>query len=90
MDIVKIDREEFEPQVLRGMEETIKSNPGTQIVMGFTPSVCPNASEFSKYLVSRFKISRIEGSSRLEPTSVQELQGMTFHKHHVDLHPKLL
>lgn len=88
VDIMKIDVEGVEPLVFEGMSETIERNPQLQIIMEYSPSIYPNAKEFTEYLFSRFTVYQATHVDQITELHVSDIPRLLSFQFHTDLYLK--
>lgn len=86
VDIIKIDVEGIEPLVFKGMQKTIADNPGLHIIVEYSPSIYPAATEFTEYLFAEFKVWEIKDFVELVELSEADIPRLLMIKDHRDLY----
>lgn len=86
VDVIKMDVEGVEPLVFQGMRQTIKDNPGIQIIIEYSPSIYENAREFTEYLFSNFIVFRVKDVDVLTELKRSDISKLLAIKDHTDLY----
>ncbi len=86
VDLVKIDVEGVEPQVFRGMEQTLAANPDIQVMIEYSPSIYEDAQGFTEYLFSRFNVLQVKDVAQIRELERSDLPALVAMKDHTDLY----
>ena len=86
VDVIKIDVEGVEPLVIEGMQHTIASNPGLQIVMEYSPFIYQDVKKFTDYLFSEFIVHRIKDVDEMTILNESSIPELCRLKDHTDLY----
>lgn len=85
VDVVKIDVEGVEPLVFAGMQKTIADNPDIRIIMEYTPCLYADASDFTDYLFSTFRVHQVRDADTIIELRNRDKPELLVIKGHTDL-----
>jgi FkbM family methyltransferase len=77
IDLIKIDAEGAEPEIWRGMSQSVKKNPGIKLIMEFSPARYKEPKLFLKEILDEgFSLAFIDSDSRIKDLSINDCLGL--------------